>query len=150
MNHHQRDHFHPRPEFGAVKYEDVRGGTKLPRGSRFRQGPEEFVAGVRVLAQLPTERSTCTVERASPASNEPVTERAPCAVGVGDPQCLLGRLSEGGVICSDYFGLPARSAEISCWSPFEANKNWFLTRGHSHDSDGFPAAGPYLTTNDNK
>ncbi|MFH5877288.1 hypothetical protein [Arthrobacter sp. NA-172] len=37
------------------KYEDLRGGKKLPRGSRFLLSPEEFVAGVRVLAQLPTE-----------------------------------------------------------------------------------------------
>lgn len=37
------------------KYEDLRGGKKLPRGSRFRLSPEEFVAGVRVLAQLSTE-----------------------------------------------------------------------------------------------
>ncbi len=37
------------------KYDDLRGGKKLPRGSRFRLSPEEFVAGVRGLAQLPTE-----------------------------------------------------------------------------------------------
>lgn len=37
------------------KYEDLRGGKKLPRGSRFRLSPEEFVAGVRVLAQRATE-----------------------------------------------------------------------------------------------
>ncbi|WP_284991656.1 hypothetical protein [Arthrobacter sp. efr-133-TYG-120] len=37
------------------KYEDLRGGKKLPRGSRFGLSPEEFVAGVRLLAQMPTD-----------------------------------------------------------------------------------------------
>lgn len=37
------------------KYEDLRGGKKLPRGSRFRLSPEEFAAGVRALAQRATD-----------------------------------------------------------------------------------------------
>lgn len=40
------------------KFEELRGGKRLPRGSRFPLSPEEFVADVRVLAQLPTEGST--------------------------------------------------------------------------------------------